>query len=198
MAPTRVVLEKSDCERVAIRTPKHALPQETIMKRLYAPFAIGLLSVLTAASAGADSNSYDQRLGGANRIVGLWATEGHLGPCNGTPVITVLNTLLFQAGGTVVDNPRFPPGGAPNASGLYARNQGLGTWSYDPVTHKYFLHLQFDNFIDGVYDGYSTVDRELVLSQEGLLASGPVRSDRFKADGSLLMEVCGQAVSSRL
>jgi hypothetical protein len=145
MAPMPVALEKSDCKRVAIRTPKHELPQEALMKRVH-----------------------------------------------GTPVITVLNTLLFQAGGTIVDNPRFPPGGAPNASGLYARNQGLGTWSYDPATH------QFDNFVDGVYDGYSTVDRELVLSEEGLLASGPVRSDRFKADGSLVTEVCGQAVSSRL
>jgi hypothetical protein len=168
------------------------------MKRFHSTCALGLLAVFTAASAGADSGPFDQRLGGANRIVGLWSTEGHVGPCNGAPVSTILNTLLFQAGGTVVDNPRFPPGGAPNASGLYERNQGLGTWSYNPVTRRYFLHLQFDNFVNSVYDGYSTVDRELVLSEEGLLATGPVRSDRFAADGSLISEVCGEATSARL
>jgi hypothetical protein len=159
--------------------------------------AIGLLLV-TGATAGASPELTGALSTPANRIVGLWATDGHAGPCGGAQTGTIRNTLLFQAGGTVVENPRSPPGGAPTASGLYQRTMGLGTWSYDPVQSKYFVHLQFDSYVDNVYDGFSTVDREITLSSEGLLASGPVRVARFKADGSLLAEFCGDVLSTRL
>jgi hypothetical protein len=45
-------------------------------------------------------------------------------------------------------------------------------------------------------DGCSTVDREMSLSG-GIVASGPVRSIRYLANGSLMSEVCGEAVSAR-
>jgi hypothetical protein len=111
----------------------------------------------------------------------------------------IRNTLLFHAGGTVVENPRFPPAGFPDVAGVpgvYQRGQALGTRTYDPQRHKYWIHLRFDNFVDSVYHGCSTVDREMSLSG-GIVASGPVRSIRYLANGSLMSEVCGEAVSAR-
>jgi hypothetical protein len=172
------------------------------MKLGYATSVIVALAALTAASAAADYHGLSGAFPGpANRIVGLWSTEAMVGPCNATPAMPIKNTLLFHAGGTVVESPRFPPGGAPGVAGipgLYQRGQALGTWSYDPRRRTYFLHLQFDNYVDNVYHGYSTVNREIALSKDGLLGSGPVRSARFAADGKLLSEVCGQALSARL
>jgi hypothetical protein len=172
------------------------------MKPSYASCAIGLFAVLTAAAATAGYGHLTGAAGGpANRIVGLWSTEALVGPCKGTASTPLRNTLLFHAGGTVVESPRFPPGGAPNIAGVpgvYQRGQALGTWSYDPRKRTYFLHLQFDNYVDNVYHGYSIVDRELGLDRSGLLASGPVRSTRFAVDGKLLNEVCGEALSARL
>ena len=167
------------------------------MKPLHA-CAIGLLSIVIAATAGAGPELTGAPPTLANRLVGLWATEGKAGPCGGVPASTIRNTLLFQAGGTVVENPRALPGGAPTPAGLYQRTMGLGTWSYDPVADKYFLFLQFDNYVDNVYDGFTTVDREITLSGGGLLASGPVRVARYKADGSLSAELCGEVLSTRL
>lgn len=137
----------------------------------------------------------------ANSIVGLWSTEGLVGPCGSTPMAPVRNTLLFHAGGTVVENPRFPPVGAPNAfgvPGINQRGQALGTWSYDPATKRYAMHLQFDWFVNDVYHGYMTVDRDIKLSNDALVASGPVWAARFDAAGNLIAQVCGEAVSSRL
>jgi hypothetical protein len=170
------------------------------MKLFQTSCAIGLLFIVSAAGAGAGSGASGPP-GPANRIVGLWGTEAVVGPCNASPVMPIRNTLLFQAGGTVIENPRFPPAGAPNVAGVpgvYQRGLSLGTWSYDPVERRYFVHVRFDNYVDSVYHGYSTVDREIVLSKQGLLASGPVRSARFMADGTLMSEVCGQAISARL
>jgi hypothetical protein len=172
------------------------------MKLKLASTTIGVLSALMVGGVAA---GHDRLIGAfpgpANRIVGLWSTEALVGPCNGPAATPIRNTLLFHAGGTVVENPRFPPGGAPGAAGipgLYQRGQALGMWSYDPRTRTYYMHLRFDNYVDNVYHGYSTVDRELALDKSGFLASGPVRSARFAANGTLLSEVCGEASSARL
>ena len=162
---------------------------------------LALLSVLFTASIPAHADGLGELFAPGNRIVGLWNTEAVVGPCAATPQTPIRNTLLFQAGGTVVENPRFPPGGVPNVAGvlgIYQRGQALGTWSYDSVKRRYLVHLQFDNYVDNAYHGYSTVDREITLSKRALYASGPVRSARYKADGTLMGEVCGQAVSTRL
>jgi hypothetical protein len=137
----------------------------------------------------------------ANRIVGLWSTEGLVGPCGFPPMGPVRNTLLFHAGGTVVENPRFPPAGAQNAfgvPGINQRGQALGTWSYDPATKRYAMHLQFDWYVNDAYHGYMTVDRDIQLSSDAMVASGPVWAARFDAAGNLIAQVCGEAVSSRL
>jgi hypothetical protein len=164
--------------------------------------AFALLSVLAAAAAIAGSAQTGAVSTPANDIVGLWSTYGSVGPCgDGPPIIEVRNTLLFHAGGTVVENPRFGPQGAPNVAGIpgiYQRGQALGTWSYDPSERRYSMHLLFDNFVDNAYHGYSTVDRDFVLSDDGSFSSGPVTSSRYLADGSLMFVVCGLGASTRI
>ena len=139
----------------------------------------------------------------ANRIVGLWATEGSTRRC-GTdlPASPVRNTILFHAGGTVLANPELAPAaGIPNAHGIPGfnqRGQDLGTWSFNPLTRQYSVKLRFDWYVDGLYHGYQTVERTILLSNDGNRGSGPVRSTRYKADGSLVLALCGDVVSTRL
>lgn len=154
-----------------------------------------------AASGPATTGALPTR---ANDIAGLWTGEGRVGPCgSGLTPATVRNTLLFHAGGSVVENTRFPPGGAPNVNGVAGQNQrgmALGTWSYNPATREYSMFLRFDWFVDGVYHGYQTVERLILLSNDGDQAAGPVRSTRYTANGSIISnsEVCGSAVSVRV
>lgn len=125
----------------------------------------------------------------ANDIVGLWSTQATVSGCaTGVPVIQVRNTLLFHSGGTVTEN--FEP--------TSQRNLGLGRWSYDPATGRYTMQLGFDRFAAGVFVGHSTVERQLVMSADGLQMSGPVRATAYAVDGSVILELCGNAVSERL
>lgn len=157
--------------------------------------AIAASAVSAASLAGDDRDRRDRR----DQIIGLWDTEALVGPCNGTPATTIRNTLLFHAGGTLVETPRIGPNGVPNAGGgIYQRGQALGTWVYDHSKRRFYIHLRFDNYVDNVYHGYSTVDREITLSNRGMTASGPVRSTRYFLDGRPPVEVCGQATSKPL
>jgi hypothetical protein len=125
----------------------------------------------------------------ANRIVGLWQTQGAVGPCDtGVITVNVRNSLLFHAGGTVTENI------APTT----ARNMGLGTWSYDPATKLYRMRIRFDRFVNGVPSGHSTVDRELQMSADGMLISGSVKVTGYSIDGAVVTELCGEAGSERL
>lgn len=128
----------------------------------------------------------------AGQVVGLWSNESLVGPCGATPTQRGHNTVIFNAGGTLVDNPRAPTGTA------VQRSIGLGTWSYEPRAGQYIQHLQFDWFANGAYDGYQTVDRTFLLSNDGNRASGAVVTTRYNADGSKRAEFCGNAVSTRL
>jgi hypothetical protein len=125
----------------------------------------------------------------ANRIVGLWSTAGEVSACaGGGPAIKVSNYLLFHLGGTVVENI------APTT----ARNMGMGTWTYDRRTRAHGLHLRFDRFASGVYAGFSTVERELMMSRDGRELTGLVRATHYAPDGTVLQELCGAATSTRL
>ena len=135
----------------------------------------------------------------ANRIVGLWDTVGSVRPCGtALPTSTIRNTLLFNAGGTVHENSRFPLQGTMLPNGLNQRTFSLGTWRYDPATALYTLHLRFDWYVDNVYNGYSTVDREMRFSADGMQVTGAVTSTRFAANGAVVSSVCGTAVSDRI
>lgn len=133
----------------------------------------------------------------ANTIVGLWSTEADVGLCGSGQTGKVFNTLLFHAGGTVVESPRIPPSGVPDVGGNYQRGQALGTWAFDPARKTYEIHLRFDNYVNNAYHGYTIVDRQITLLGKDL-AVGPVYVTRFTADGNLIVELCGEAQSARL
>jgi len=129
----------------------------------------------------------------ANRLAGLWTGEGYVSPC-GTPVPTqptVRTTLIFHAGGTLTEQPRMPPPGA------NTRTIGLGTWSYDPSTGQHHARFRFDRYVNGIYAGFSVVERELLLSEDGNEASGDVLSVNYDANGAAIGELCGIGVSRR-
>lgn len=139
---------------------------------------------------------------GAERIVGAYQSQAQVRKCGTTfPAMPVVNTMTFQAGGTVTENARFPPVGDFNVfgiPGLFTRTVGLGTWSYNPLTRSYSMSLRYDYFVDGVFHGTGTVDRDIRLSADGKTASGPVQSAVQTAAGSVIVELCGDAVSTRL
>lgn len=164
--------------------------------------SIALLAAL-AAPAGAADPATSGALGvPANRIAGLWDTQGAVRPCGSTvPAQIVRSTLLMHAGGTVSENARFPPVGAPNVynvPGVHQRGAGLGTWAYNPSTGAYAMRLRFDWYVDGAYHGYQTVDRRILLSNDGDQASGAVRTVRYGVNGAVVIALCGSAVSTRL
>lgn len=134
----------------------------------------------------------------ANRIVGLWSNLAMTAACNGGAPSPGRQTIMFSAGGTFVDNPRFPPNGIGPTGAIRQRSLGIGTWSYDPNTAEYSVDQQFDWYLNGTYDGYQTVHRSIVLSGDGNTASGPVLSVRYDAAGNATSELCGNAVSNRL
>ena len=162
--------------------------------------AIVLAGVLAAGPASAVDTARNGAVATpANRIVGLWDTVGTVRPCGTTlPPSTVRSNLLFNAGGTAVENPRFPPQGALLPNGVNQRGVSFGTWAYDPATTLYTLHLRFDWYVDGAYNGYATIDRELRFSADGMQVTGAVTSARFAADDTPLSSVCGTAVSNRI
>ena len=173
------------------------------MNRNTVLFLALVLGVAATAPAHAADPARDGALAvPANRIVGAWDGTGLVQPCGSAlPFRTVRNTIVFQAGGIVVENARFPPNGVPNVHGVPGINQrsiGLGTWSYNPNTGQYTMQLRFDYFVDGAYHGYGTVDRTILLSSDGSRNGGTVRAVRYRADGSIVAEECGTASGVRI
>jgi hypothetical protein len=158
--------------------------------------SVSLAAVLTLASATTHAQQSPGTTGSlavpANRIVGLWANASAVGPCGGPAVMQGHNMVTFEAGGTLVDVPQSPTGTD------LQRGIGLGTWAYNPLLGKYTQRVRFDWFVNGVYDGYQTVDRTFLISNDHNQVSGPVRTIRYNADGSMRMQLCGSAVSTRL
>ena len=60
------------------------------------------------------------------------------------------------------------------------------------------LFLRFDRFNNGAYIGYSTVERRLVMTADGLEISGEVLALGFAPDGTQVLELCGEATSTRV
>lgn len=166
------------------------------------PVVAALLVAVSVSATAAETVSNLPINFGANRISGAWSTVAEVRPCGTSlPFTKVLNTIVLHDGGTVTENPRFPPSGVPNVYGVPGINQrsiGLGTWSYNPSTRRYSISLQFDWFVDGVYNGYQTVDREVTLSSDGESFAGSVESARYGVDGSVIATQCGSAVDERL
>lgn len=171
------------------------------MKSMVSARVTALFLTLLGAGTSVSAGDHGESRSAVNRIVGLWSTEALVGPCGAPPVMTIRNTLLFNAGGTMVENPRIGQDGIlspPGSTSVYWRGQALGTWTFDPWSRKYFIYLRFDNYVDNSYHGHSIVEREVTLSKRGTVASGPVRSTRYALDGTKISEVCGNAVSTPL
>lgn len=160
--------------------------------------AMTVLAMTTAAGVtGAQGIPGPQTTSGwfANRIVGAYGSKAMVRPCGSAgPDSPALNTMIFNQGGTVVASPRFPPQGADN----YSRTNDLGTWSYHPRTNHYSVKLRFDNFVSGSFTGSSVVERDLQMSADGNSVSGPVHVTTYAPDGSVVVELCGTATSTRL
>ncbi len=164
--------------------------------------ALGLLAASPAVPA-SDTDSLVLLVPPANRLVGLWTTDIHVSPAACTPggpppPLFGRNTIVFDAGGTLVENPQVSPPGVPGAAQL--RTFGLGKWSYNPRTTQYKVIVRFDWYAsaDGAYLGYMVVDRTILLSQDRNRAFGPVTATRYAPDGSVVLKLCGDAVSNRL
>jgi len=157
------------------------------------PLLLGLALAATSAHAASPLTTGALAVP-ANRIAGLYTTMADIGPC-GTDVVffQVRNTLLFQAGGSVIEAPRSAPG-----VGGSQRGYALGTWTFNPATGRYAMRLRFDWFLDGAYDGYQIVERQIQLSNDGKRAAGPVSTTLYAADGSIAATLCGHAVSTRV
>lgn len=164
--------------------------------------AAQLSAAAPTAASGASQNIQVVWGWPASRIVGAYQSDADVRKCGTTfPLNHVTNNIIFNAGGTVTESPRFPPAGAYDAfgiPGLFTRTAGLGTWSYNPRTRSYSMSMRYDYFVDGAYNGTGTVERNIVLSADGTLASGPVQSSLYTTTGNTVIDLCGDAVSKRL
>ena len=139
----------------------------------------------------------------ANQLVGFWETDIFVSPqaCSPgapEPPLSGHNTMVFNAGGTLVENPRVSPAGVPGAPQL--RTFGLGKWTYDVRSHQFRALVRFDWYAssDGLYLGHMEIERTIQLSRDRDTAYGPVVATRYAPDGAVVAKLCGRAVSRRL
>jgi hypothetical protein len=164
------------------------------MKLHPALLAAAILAAATPALAQNGPNGTGAIAVPANRIVGLWEAVATVRPCNipTAPPRDVRNNLLSHAGGTVTEN----PGALPSVTGA-SRSFGLGTWRYDADTERYVGSLRFDTYLNGVYTGYTTIDRNIAMDGADA-AAGPVVVTAYDTGGSQLIQLCGMANQHRL
>ena len=136
----------------------------------------------------------------ANRIVGAWDNQAFVGPCDGVPsAVPQAVTVIFNPGGTFVDNPRFPPQGIVTPAGTMQRSIGLGSWAFVPGSGKWSMEQRFDWYKNNVYDGYQVITRTaMVVSGDGKRLTSPVEVSRYNAAGVLIQKQCGHATATRL
>jgi hypothetical protein len=65
-------------------------------------------------------------------------------------------------------------------------------------TGQYTQNVRFDWFVNGVYDGYQTVQRIFLPSNDDARISGAVTSTRYSADDTPRAQLCGSATSTRV
>ena len=164
--------------------------------------ALGLMTASVPAAA-VDAASSGLLPVPANRLVGFWRTDVYVSPqaClpdGPEPPLVGRNTIVFNAGGTLVENPQVTPPGVPGQPQL--RTFGLGKWSYDARTHRYRVLVRFDYYdsASGAYLGHGEVDRTILLSNDRNTAYGPVVATRYAPDGSVVAKLCGEGISYRL
>ncbi len=168
--------------------------------KLRNPLLLACLLTLAAPAVAAGPATTGALATPANRIVGLWANVARVGSCQPGSILgpQLRQTLMYNAGGTIVDNSRFPPQGITTPGGVVQRTIGMGVWSYDPATGQHSVRQQFDFYLSNAYDGYQVVETTRQLSNDGNTLTGPVVTTRYNADGTERLRQCGAAVSTRL
>lgn len=157
----------------------------TRSRSLFAAFALALLAGSATASPSTDHGSLLPVP--ANHIVGAWQVAVTLAPCAGGPSRTFLALNTFQAGGTMSDTNAAPPS---------TRGPGQGIWRYRGQGH-YATRFQFFRYLpDGSFDGVTDVSTETTVTGGSL--ESEVRGRLLNPDGSVRMELCGNAVGERV
>ena len=64
-------------------------------------------------------------------------------------------------------------------------------------SNRYTGILRFDTYLNGVYTGYTTIDRDTVLDGADT-AAGPVVVTAYDSNGNQLIQLCGMATQHRL
>jgi hypothetical protein len=133
----------------------------------------------------------------ANRIVGTWHAFGDVSGANCAtgipgPALKPEVYLVYHAGGTLTEMPRFPSNAAQQA-----RSMGVGSWYYQPETDTYFVSFRFDWFANGVLGGHAVVDRQITLDPGGDSLAGSVVAVRYDRNGNEVFSQCGSGTATR-
>lgn len=133
----------------------------------------------------------------ASRIVGTWIVKGEVNGANCTPASSgpagrPSSYLVFHSGGTLTELPRLPSSASPAG-----RSFGVGRWYYDKASDSYLASFRFDWYVNGVVQGYQTVDREVRISADGETMAGPAISTRYLENGQEVYSQCGDATATR-
>lgn len=125
----------------------------------------------------------------ANRIVGLWQANVTIAPCAGGPARTFTGYNTYHLGGTLSDTNSTPPA---------TRGPGQGLWEYQGHD-QYTSRFQFNRYLpDGSFDGISDIRTWVVLNAGGDQASQTIYARNLNPDGSLRVELCGNASGERI
>jgi hypothetical protein len=107
----------------------------------------------------------------ANAMVGLWEVRGSVGSCDSSVPLPppMVATLMFQAGGSLVETNTMPSAGVPTPFGLRGRNgPRLGNWTCEPRHRRFHARFRFNWWMNRLYDGYQKIERqEIHVSREG-------------------------------
>lgn len=153
-----------------------------------------LATLLAATSANAAAQSPAKigllPLSPSNSIVGHWQAEVTLGPCTGGPAQSFVGFNTYHAGGTLSDTgSNAPPS---------LRGPGHGIWQLQR-NGQYKSRFQIQRFQPtGEYDGYADIRTTIVLHDRGRQYAQTIQARNFRPDGSLVVELCGNAAGRRI
>jgi hypothetical protein len=165
------------------------------MRNHFLPVLATLVALALPAQAAtpdpdaAEAKSRQNVSAAANRIVGLWRVDVSIGPCGAAPnrFFSAFNT--FHYGGTLSDFNFVPPS---------TRSPGHGIWEYMGA-REYDTRFQFMRYLPtGELDGIQDVFGATVLDVRGNRYTSAVRARVLNVDGSLRVELCGNATGTRV
>lgn len=149
-----------------------------------------LLSVLAGA---ASAQNLTEGNVPANRLVGVWAVDVAIGPCNlPNPVAFFSAYNTFHAGGTLSDVNWAPPA---------TRGPGHGVWRHvgSGQYESRFQFFRYDNPQPSPASGIQEARVLITLDAGGQGYTGVVNAQQLTLDGHPVgPPLCGQALGTRL